>query len=353
MKWLLLFVPIAIVLEFLTPERPMLIFAAAAISIIPLAALMAHSTGTLAERFGPGVGGLLNATFGNAAELIITLAALRSGLYDMVKAALIGGIIGNILLVLGLSMLFGGWGRQEQHYNALAASSQATMLTLAVIALIMPAAFHSVAPEDDAALNAISLWISLVLMAVYIAYAVFSLVTNKSLFAGDEEEGGHGHVATQGIGRAALMLGLATAGIVWMSELLVAGIEPTSQALGLTDAFAGVFVLAALGIAAEGATAIVMARRNRMGLAMSIVLGSSVQLSLLVAPLLVLLSYMVGPHPMGLVFGGGLVISVLFAVLITGNVARDGRSDWLRGVQLLAVYLILAAVFYFAPDTAG
>jgi len=355
MKWLLAFVPLAIALEFLTPDRPMLIFFAAAISIVPLAAMMAHSTGTLAEKFGPGIGGLLNATFGNAAELIITLAALRSGLYDMVKAALIGGIIGNILLVLGLAMLFGGWRRQEQHYNAVAASSQATMLTLAVIALIMPAAFHVVAPEDDASLNSISLWISLVLIAVYLAYAVFSLVTNKSIFADDEGGAGHGHEGegTQSTRRAALILGLATAGIVWMSELLVAGIEPTSKALGLSDAFAGVFVLAALGIAAEGATAVVMARSDRMGLSMSIVLGSSVQLSLLVAPLLVLLSYVVGPHPMGLVFGGGLVISVLFAVLITGNVARDGRSDWLRGVQLLAVYLILAAVFYFAPDTPG
>jgi Ca2+:H+ antiporter len=227
------------------------------------------------------------------------------------------------------------------------------MLTLAVIALIMPAAFHVVAPEDDASLNSISLWISLVLIAVYLAYAVFSLVTNKSIFADDEEAGDHGHEATQSTGRAALILGLATAGIVWMSELLVAGIEPTSKALGLSDAFAGVFLLAALGIAAEGATAVVMARNNRMGLSMSIVLGSSVQLALLVAPLLVLLSYVVGPQPMGLVFGGGLVISVLFAVLITGNVARDGRSDWLRGVQLLAVYLILAAVFYFAPDAPG
>jgi Ca2+:H+ antiporter len=347
MKWMLVFVPLAIALEFLTPDRPMLIFFAAAISIVPLAAMMAHSTGALAEKFGPGIGGLLNATFGNAAELIITLAALRSGLYDMVKAALIGGIIGNLLLVLGLAMFLGGWGRQEQHYNPLAASSQATMLTLAVIALIMPAAFHVVAPEDDASLNSISLWISLVLIAVYLSYAVFSLVTNKSIFADDEEGDGHGHGAPQGTGRAALILGLATAGIVWMSELLVAGIEPTSKALGLSDAFAGVFLLAALG------TAVVMARNNRMGLSMSIVLGSSVQLALLVAPLLVLLSYVVGPRPMGLVFGGGLVISALFAVLITGNVARDGRSDWLRGVQLLAVYLILAAVFYFAPDAPG
>jgi len=353
MKWMLIFVPLAIALEFLTPDRPMLIFFAAAISIVPLAAMMAHSTGALAEKFGPGIGGLLNATFGNAAELIITLAALRSGLYDMVKAALIGGIIGNLLLVLGLAMFLGGWGRQEQHYNPLAASSQATMLTLAVIALIMPAAFHVVAPEDDASLNSISLWISLVLIAVYLSYAVFSLVTNKSIFADDEEGDGHGHGAPQSTGRAALILGLATAGIVWMSELLVAGIEPTSKALGLSDAFAGVFLLAALGIAAEGATAVVMARNNRMGLSMSIVLGSSVQLALLVAPLLVLLSYVVGPRPMGLVFGGGLVISALFAVLITGNVARDGRSDWLRGVQLLAVYLILAAVFYFAPDAPG
>ncbi|MGY3264855.1 calcium/proton exchanger [Lysobacter sp. HA35] len=358
MKWLLLFVPLAIALEFLMPGRPMVIFAAAAISIIPLAASMAHSTGTLAERFGPGIGGLLNATFGNAAELIITLAALRNGLYGMVKAALIGGIIGNILMVLGLSMLLGGIGRSSQSYNALAASSQATMLLLAVIALIMPAAFRSVAPEDSGALNSISVWISCALIAVYAAYAVFSLVTNRSMFEDDGAEPSQGEVAhahgpPQSTRRAAVMLGVATLAVVWMSELLVAGIEPTAHALGLSDAFAGVFLLAALGIAAEGATAVVMARRNRMGLSMSIVLGSSVQLALLIAPLLVLLSYVVGPHPMGLLFGGGLVISVLFSVLIVNGVARDGRSDWLRGVQLLAVYLILGSVFYFAPDTGG
>ncbi|GAB1596068.1 calcium/proton exchanger [Lysobacter claricitrinus] len=359
MKWLLLFVPLAIALEFIVPDRPMVIFVAAAISIVPLAALMAHSTGTLAERFGPGIGGLLNATFGNAAELIITLAALRKGLYGMVKAALIGGIIGNILMVLGLSMLAGGIGRQSQRYNALAASSQATMLTLAVIALIMPAAFRAIAPEDDAALNSISVWISVVLIAVYVAYAVFSLVTNRSMFEDDgdavvaDDHAGHGHGhASQSVARAATTLGIATLAVVWMSELLVAGIEPTAQALGLSDAFAGVFLLAALGIAAEGATAVVMARANRMGLAMSIVLGSSVQLALLIAPLLVLLSYVVAPQPMGLLFGGGLVVSVLFSVMIVNGVARDGRSDWLRGVQLLAVYLILGSVFYFAPDTA-
>ncbi|AXK71790.1 calcium/proton exchanger [Lysobacter sp. TY2-98] len=362
MKWLLIFVPLAILLEFIVPDRPMLIFAAAAISIVPLAALMAHSTGVLAERYGPGIGGLLNATFGNAAELIITLAALREGLYGMVKAALIGGIIGNILMVLGLSMLAGGIGRQSQRYNAVAASSQATMLTLAVIALIMPAAFRVVAPEDDASLESISLWISVVLIAVYVAYAVFSLVTNRSMFEDDGNSADEphdstpaspAHGASTSTRRAAITLGVATLAVVWMSELLVAGIEPTAQALGLSDAFAGVFLLAALGIAAEGATAVVMARGNRMGLSMSIVLGSSVQLALLVAPLLVLLSYVVGPQPMGLVFGGGLVISVLFSVLIVNGVARDGRSDWLRGVQLLAVYLILGSVFYFAPDTSG
>ena len=358
MKWMLLLVPVAIALELLAPDRPLLFFVAAGLSIVPLAAMMAHATGALAAKFGPGVGGLLNATFGNAAELIITLAALREGLYGMVKAALMGGIIGNLLMVLGLSMFFGGWGRQEQHYNALASSSQATMLTLAVIALIMPAAFHAVAPEEDAALNSLSLWIALVLIAVYVAYVVFSLVTNRSLFGGDGAEG-HGeahadaHGKAQSTGRAALVLAVATAGVVLMSELLVGVIEPASDALGLSDAFAGVFVLAALGIAAEGATAVVMARRNRMDLSISIVLGSSVQLALLVAPLLVLLSYVVGPQPMGVLFGTGLVVSVLFAVLITGNVARDGRSDWLRGVQLLAVYLIVGAVFYFVPDAPG
>ena len=195
------------------------------------------------------------------------------------------------------------------------------------------------------------------LIAVYVAYAVFSLVTNRSLFGGDDAGEGegeaHAHGAGQSTGRAAAILALATIGVVWMSEMLVGVIEPASHALGLSDAFAGVFVLAALGIAAEGATAVVMARSGRMDLSISIVLGSSVQLALLVAPLLVLLSFVIGPRPMGLLFGTGLVVSVLFAVLITGNVARDGRSDWLRGVQLLAVYLILAAVFYYAPDTSG
>ncbi len=357
MKWLLLLMPIAAALEHFAPGRPLLTFAVAALAIIPLCALMARATGSLAVRLGAGVGGLLNATFGNAAEFIIAFAALRGGLYDMVKASLAGTIIGNILLVTGVAMFVGGLGRKEQLYNATAVRSLATMLTLGVIALILPAAFHASAPPGAREnIGPISNWIAVILLATYAANVLFTLVTNKELFTGGghgDDGHGHGHEAEWAPKKAALVLGAVTLGIVWMSEILVAAVEPAAASLGLTDLFAGVFVLAVLGGAAEQATAIVAARHDRMDLSLSIALGSSVQLALMVAPLLVLLSYVVGPHPMDLVFRPGLVFSIMFAVLICGQLTSDGRSHWLRGVQLLAVYLILAVVFYFVPDAAG
>ncbi len=354
MNWLLVFVPVAVALEHLAPEKSLWIFVSAALAIIPLAGWLGRATEQLAERTGEGIGGLLNATFGNAAELIICMAALRAGLYDVVKASLAGSIIGNILLVLGAAMLCGGIRRAEQHYNAAGARSQATMLTLAVIALILPAAYQLVAGEVQASeLGTISVWISLVLIGVYIANLVFSLVTNRTLFAGPEAGVGHEHAAEPwSVGRAALVLAAATAAIAWMSEILVGAIEPAAARLGLNDMFVGVFVVAILGNAAEHTTAIVAARKDRMDLALTIAIGSSVQVALFVAPLLVLLSYAVGPAPMDLAFSGGLVLSVALAVWITGQVASDGRSDWLRGVQLLAVYVILALVFLFAPGSA-
>jgi Ca2+:H+ antiporter len=352
-NWLLIFLPIAIVLEHAAPERALWIFAASALAIMPLAGWMGKATEQLAERTGEGIGGLLNATFGNAAELIIALAALRSGLHDVVKASLAGSIVGNILLVLGASMLAGGLGRSEQHYNPAGARSQATMLTLAAIALILPAAYRAVAGETSgAALAAISIWMSLVLLAVYAANLVFSLVTHRALFAGSEHEGGHVNPqASWSVGRAVLVLAAATAAIAWMSEILVGALEPATAALGLNDAFVGVFVVAILGNAAEHSTAVVAATKDRMDLALSIAIGSSVQVALFVAPLLVLLSYAIGPTPMDLAFQGGLVLTILLAVWITGQVAGDGRSDWLRGVQLLAVYLILALVYLFVPGS--
>jgi len=362
MRWLLLLMPLAIALEHYAPERSLLIFLVAGLGIVPLASLMAQATGSLAVRLGPGVGGLLNATFGNAAELIIALAALRGGLHDMVKASIAGTIIGNILFVLGVAMVMGGTRHGEQRYDGRAARTQATMLTLAVIALIMPAAYGAIVPDADAQLDPISAWIAVALLLVYVANVAYTLMASRVAMAkkanGRTEEApadAHDlhHAPQWSPKKAVIVLAAVSLGIIWLSEILVGAVEPASEELGLSDAFTGVFVLAVIGGAAEQATAIVAARQNRMDLAMSIALGASVQLALLVAPLLVLLSYVVGPHPMGLVFGPGLVLTILFSVLITGQIASDGRTDWLRGVQLLAVYLILAAVFFYVPDVSG
>jgi Ca2+:H+ antiporter len=350
MSWLLLFVPIAIALEHLTPERHLLIFLASALAILPLAGWMGHATEQLAVKLGEGVGGLLNATFGNAAELIIAIAALRAGLHTVVKASLVGSIVGNILLVLGASMLAGGLRHREQHYNVAGARSQATMLMLAAIALILPAAYRfAVGGHTTPGIGSLSIWISFVLLAVYAANLVYALVTHADLFAGSHEADAGEHAEPWSTGRSAAVLAGATAAIAWMSEILVGAIEPTAQELGLGDAFVGIFVVAILGNAAEHFTAITAAMKNRMDLSLSIAIGSSVQVALFVAPLLVLASLAVGPTPMDLAFNGGMVLTVLLSILVTGQVAGDGRSDWLNGVQLLAVYLILGLAYFFAP----
>jgi Ca2+:H+ antiporter len=349
LNWLLVFAPVALLLEHLAPERTLWIFAASALAILPLAGWMGRATEQLAARTGEGIGGLLNATFGNAAELIIALAALRAGLHEVVKASLAGSIVGNILLVLGAAMLAGGLRhRPEQHFNAPAARSQATMLTLAAVALILPAAYQRLGATPQ--LASLSFWIALVLIAVYAANLFFSLVTHQSLFAGSQEAEAEAHGPAWSTRRAGLVLAAATAAIAWMSEILVGALEPATASVGLPEVFVGVFVVAILGNAAEHATAVVAALKNRMDLSLTIAIGSSVQVALFVAPLLVLLSYAVGPAPMDLAFSGGLVLAVLLAVLITGQVAGDGRSDWLKGVQLLALYLILGIAFFFAPS---
>jgi len=355
MKWLLVFAPIALLLEHFAPDRTLLIFATAAISIVPLAAIMAQATSVLAAKLGPSIGGLLNATFGNAAEFIICLAALREGLHKMVMASLAGAIIGNILLVMGISMVLGGarWG--VQRYDKAMARALSAMLTLSVISMIMPAAYRAVVPAKAAAIDSVSVWIAVVLLAMYACNVIYTLRAQPAgdghdahdAHGGAHDGHGHGHdVPPWSPMRAAIVLGTATLGVVIMSEILVAVIEPATESLGLTPAFSGVFVLAVLGGAAEAVSAILAARSNQMGLAMSIAQGASVQLALLVAPLLVLLSYFIGPGPMPLVFSPGLVVSVLLAVMISNAIAGDGRTDWFRGAQLLTVYLILAAVFF-------
>ena len=354
MNWLLLFIPVAIGLEFLEPERYLLVFVASSLAILPLAGWMGRATEQLAERLGEGVGGLLNATFGNAAELIIALAALRVGLQDVVKASIIGSIVGNILLVLGAAMFAGGLRRPEQHFNPAGARSQATMLTLAAIALILPAAFQSAYGGTAATgLGKLSVSISVLLLLVYLLYLVFTLVTHSSLFAGSFAPGHEkAHESPWPVGRAVFALGGATVGIAWMSEILVGAIEPTAHEFGLSNVFVGVFVVAILGNAAEHTTAISAALKDRMDLSLSIAIGSSVQVALLVAPVLVLTSHFLGPAPMDMAFPSGLVLIVLLSVLITGQVAGDGRSDWLKGVQLLAVYLVLGLTFFFVPSVS-
>jgi Ca2+:H+ antiporter len=349
MSWLLIFVPISIGLEFLAPGRYLLIFVTSSLAILPLAGWMGRATEQLAEQMGAGVGGLLNATFGNAAELIIALAALRAGLHDVVKASIAGSIVGNILLVLGAAMLAGGLRRSEQHFNATGARSQATMLMLVGIALVAPAAFQVASSATAEGLGRLSISISVVLLLVYLLYLVFVLVTHSALFEGPYQSESND---TQGsVARAALILAGATALIAWISEIMVGAIEPTAHEFGLSNVFVGVFVVAILGNAAEHATAISAALKDRMDLSLSIAIGSSVQVALFVAPVLVFASLIIGPATLNLAFPAGLVLMVLLSVLITAQVAGDGRSDWLKGVQLLAVYLVFALAFFFLPGT--
>jgi Ca2+:H+ antiporter len=354
MNWLLVFIPITIALELLAADKHLLLFVASALAILPLAAWMGRATEQLAERMGEGVGGLLNATFGNAAELIIAISALRAGFHDVVKASIAGSIVGNILLVLGAAMLAGGLRRPEQKFNAVAARSQATMLTLAAIGLILPAAYSAaLGQRGTESLGALSVTISVVLLAVYCLFLMFSLMTHSALFAGSHDaEGTEGTARAPHwtVGRAAAVLAGATVMIAWMSEILVGAIEPVAQESGLSKAFVGVFVVAILGNAAEHATSITAAMKNRMDLSLSIAIGSSVQVALFVAPVLVLASLFIGPFPMDLAFPAGLVLIVLLSVLITGQVAGDGRSDWLKGIQLLAVYLVFGIAYFFLPD---
>ena len=369
LNWLLIFVPGAIALEHFAAERHLFIFLVAALAIVPLANWMSRATEQLAEKTGDGVGGLLNATFGNAAELIIAFAALRAGLHDVVKASLAGSIIGNILLVLGAAMFAGGLRHSEQTYNAAGTRSQATLLTLSAIALVLPAAYSAAAGKRidegmagtiadlaEAALTQnvvqLSISIAVVLLAVYVLFLVFSLITHKALFVGSVERE-VGTAPSWSLRKSLVVLALATAAIAWVSEILVGAIEPTAREFGLSNVFVGVFIVAILGNAAEHTSAISAAMKNRMDLSLAIAIGSSVQVALFVAPVLVIASLWVGPAPMDLVFSGGLVLAVLLAVLITGQVAGDGRSDWLRGVQLLAVYLIFGLAFFFVPTVSG
>lgn len=354
LNWLLIFVPVAFGLEFLMPGAHTLIFIAACLAIIPLAGWLGHATEELAHHTGEGVGGLLNATFGNAAELIIAIMALRQGLYDVVKASLTGSIIGNILLVLGAAVLAGGLKHKQQKFNTTGARAQATLLTLSAIALIMPAAFHALAgPDAVMREDRLSLGISFVLLAAYGLHLVFSLGTHKQLFAGECAHSTPGAAAVWSLKRSVLTLAGATLLIVGMSEILVGSVQQAAVSFGMTSVFIGVIVVAVVGNAAEHSSAVMLAMKNRMELSIGIAIGSSLQIALLVAPLLVIVSHFIGPRPMDLMFTPAEVVAIFLAVLITGQIAADGESNWIEGVQLLAVYIIMAIVFYFLPESGA
>ncbi|MFV1987743.1 MAG: calcium/proton exchanger [Gemmatimonadota bacterium] len=355
---LLIFVPATLVLEYVVHASATTLFIVSAIAIIPLAGLMGKATEMLAEHVGAGLGGLLNATFGNAAELIIAIFALRAGLTDLVKASLTGSIIGNVLLVFGLASLLGGIKHTRQAFNRTAATLGATMLLLSAIALVVPAVFHSIGGARAGlavAERTLSVEISIVLMVCYVLSLVFTLRTHGHLYAGsghaellDSEVRPGGRDAwSRGKSLGVLLVAAATVG--WMSEILVGGAEEAAHSLGMNQVFVGVIIIAMVGNAAEHSTAVLVALRNKMDLALQIAIGSSVQIALFVAPLLVFLSYVIGPAPMDLVFTPLEIVAVAIAVLVVGQISDDGETNWMEGVLLLAVYAILGLAFFNLP----
>lgn len=353
---LLPFIPLAIVLD-LAGAGAIAVFFVSAAGVIPTAALMGRATEELAARSGPGIGGLLNVTFGNAPEIIIALFALEAGLHEVVKASLIGSILGNILLVAGAAMFVGGLGRDRQRFDRTAASAQSAMLLLAGAALVMPAIFELIEgrglpnPGDEivdygSKVEHLSLAVALVLMATYAAGLVFSLKTHRSLF--NPEHGDEAHGEPWSVRKAVVALAGAGVAVGVMSEILVGSISEAAEGIGLSEFFVGAIVVAIVGNAAEHWVAVLVARKDKMDLALNIAIGSSAQIALFAAPLLVVCSFLIGPHPMALVFNGFEVGAVILAILIANHVTNEGESTWFEGVQLLAVYTVLGLAFLFA-----
>ncbi len=327
----------------------LLIFALSGLAIVPLAKWMGTATEELAHHLGPGPGGLLNATFGNAAELIIAIFALRAGLIDVVKASLTGSIIGNILFVLGLALFLGGLGRDKQEFNRTAAGANAAQMTLACIGLLIPAAFyHTLHTGDDrqrlALEGTLSLVVAGLLIASYVGGLIFALRTHRHLYSEEEEVAMHGEVWSVRKGLAVLVV--ATAGVAVMSEVLVHSLEEAVHVLGWSELFVGVILIPVVGNAAEHLTAVTVAMKNKMDLSLGIAIGSSTQIALFVAPLLVFLSLLFGEQ-MNLLFNPFELVAIGLAVLIVNVISLDGESNWFEGLQLLSVYFVLGIVFFF------
>jgi Ca2+:H+ antiporter len=352
--WLFVFIPITVALEHVGKLPPPVIFFSAALAIVPIAALIVQATEQLSTRTGDAIGGLLNATFGNAPELIIAMVALKAGYLDMVRASLIGAILANLLLALGLSFFLGGLRYHDQKYNPVATRTYSSMMLIAVISLLVPSAFSRIlAPESTIRQEQLlNVGVAVVLLLAYGLYLLFSLKTHPGAFA-SVDTGGEAHHEGKQWSMARAVGGLIGASVLaaWMSEILVGAAEGTGKSLGMTQTFIGIVFLAIVGGAAESGSAIAMARKNKMDLSVGIALGSSIQIALFVAPVLVLLSYFIAPQPLELSFNRAETGSLFMGVLIGALVCGEGQSNWYKGVQLVTVYTIIALMFYFIPAT--
>ena len=353
LNWLLVFLPITVALEHVEHLPPPILFFSAALSIIPIASLIVRSTEQIAARTGDAVGGLLNATFGNAPELIIGLVALRAGYLEMVRASIIGAILANLLLALGVSFLLGGIRYHDQHFNPTAARTYSTMMLLAAVSMGVPSSFSRLFAPDETIRQAqlLNVGIAVLLLLAYALYLWFSLGTHPGVFSSVEGAvEAHHEGKLWPMPRAVVSLIAASVLAAWMSEILVGAAEGTGKALGMSPTFIGIVLLAIVGGAAESGSAIAMARKNKMDLTVGIALGSSIQIALFVAPALLLLSYFIAPQPLDLSFGRAEVGSLFLGVILGAIVCGDGESNWYKGVQLITVYSIIALMFFVIPE---
>jgi Ca2+:H+ antiporter len=356
-NWLLVFVPLSIGLEYAHVPPPVLFFSAA-LAIVPVARLIVLATEQLAVRTGDAIGGLLNATFGNAPELIIALVALRAGYFDMVRASIIGAILANLLLAIGAAFLLGGLRHHTQEYNAGAARLYSSMMLISAISLGVPSAFNRFFSPDSTIREEklVNLGTVIVLLAAYGLYLVFLLKTHPEYFESvtvtEAEADDLRHGAPWTLARAVGTLLGASVLAALMSEILVGAAEGTGKALGMTEVFIGIVFLAIIGGAAESGSAIAMARKNKLDLTIGIAMGSSIQIALFVAPMLALASVFVAPQPLELSFSRAELGSLFLGVLVAAIVSGDGRSNWYKGVQLVLMYSMIAILFYFLPATA-
>lgn len=340
----LVFVPAALLVHYLHLS-PILVFFISALSIVPLAKFIGEATEELAVHTSPALGGLLSATFGNATELIIGIFAIRAGLLEVVKASITGSIIGNLLLVLGMAILFGGFRFKKQEFNRTASMASASTLLLAVIALIIPAIFLQTAPEAGGRIiEKLSVAVAILMIAIYVASLFFVFKTHKHLYA--EEVGKF--EAKWSARKSVFVLLLATLAVAWMSEILVGSIGPLVQSLGWTELFIGVIFVAIIGNAAEHTSAVTMALKNKMDLALQVSIGSATQIAMFVMPVLVLVSLLFHTQ-MSMVFNTFELVVILLSVMIANLIVEDGETNWFEGLQLLVAYVIIAVAFFFHP----